>query len=357
MITFVKKADMYKLGDRVKFLNDVGGGVVTKIMSKSLVHVENEDGFEIPVAVSGIILDNSDVIRGQKPTVEQFVKQVKVEVRPDVIPADEPPVIIKGNDEPQFYLAFVPENSNNPLEGQTQIYLINDCNFYVLFHYSHYKDAAYKTVDAGKLEPNTKLLLGSISQVDISSLPEFSFQLLYYKDQSTRIETAVTRRIGVNPVKFYKGGSFSKSGFFREKAMLFKLNETEMDKALEQLTEKEVKKVIKVKEPPRQNQIRLKAETPELIEVDLHMHELVDNTAGLSNKEMLDFQMKKFNEQMEAAIANQAVKKIVFIHGLGNGVLKQELRRKLGTKYKKYSFQDASFQEYGYGATMVILRK
>jgi len=91
--------------------------------------------------------------------------------------------------------------------------------------------------------------------------------------------------------------------------------------------------------------------------VDLHMHELVDSTAGLSNKEILDYQMKKFREQMEAAIASQTVKKIVFIHGLGNGVLKQELRRELGTKYKKYAFQDASFQEYGYGATMVILRK
>lgn len=139
--------------------------------------------------------------------------------------------------------------------------------------------------------------------------------------------------------------------------MLFKLNETEMDQALEKLTEKEVKKVIKLKEPARQPQTQLKVETPELVEVDLHMHELVDSTAGLSNKEMLDFQMKKFNEQMEAAIANHNVKKIVFIHGLGNGVLKQELRRELSTRYKKYPFQDASFQEYGYGATMVILRK
>ncbi|MEL7587963.1 MAG: DUF2027 domain-containing protein [Prolixibacteraceae bacterium] len=345
---------MYKLGDRVKFLNDVGGGVVTKIISKSLVHVENEDGFEIPVAVSEIIMDNTEVIRGQKPTVAQFVKQVKAEVVPEAPPADEPPVIIKGNDEPQFYLAFVPENSANPLEGQTQLYLVNDCNFYVLFHYSHFKDGAYKTIDAGKLEPNTKLLLGNVSQLDLSGLPEFSFQLLYYKDQSTRLEKPVTRKIGVNPVKFYKAGSFSKTGFFKGKAMLFKLNETEMDKVLEQLTEKEVKKVIKLKEPARQPQSLL---MPELVEVDLHMHELVDSTAGLSNKEMLDYQMKKFKEQMEAGIANQAVKKIVFIHGLGNGVLKQELRRELSSRYKKYAFQDASFQEYGYGATMVILRQ
>ena len=348
---------MYKLGDRVKFLNDVGGGTVTKIVGKNMVHVENEDGFEIPVLLSEIILDSGQTIPGEKPTVEQFVRQAKAEVVPEEVPAEESPVLIKGNDEPQFYLAFVPENSNNPLEGQTQIYLINDCNFFLLYHYSHFNGTEYETVEAGKLEPNTKLVLESIVQADIAKLPEFGFQLIYYKEKSNRLEKPVTRKISVNPVKFYKAGSFSKSGFFKERAMLFKLNETEMDKALEQLTEKEVKKVIKLKEPARQSHTQLKIETPELFEVDLHMHELVDSTAGLSNKEILDYQMKKFREQMEAAIASQTVKKIVFIHGLGNGVLKQELRRELGTKYKKYAFQDASFQEYGYGATMVILRK
>lgn len=348
---------MYKLGDRVKFLNDVGGGTVTKIVGKNMVHVENEDGFEIPVLLSEIILDSGHTIPGEKPTVEQFVRQVKAEVIPEEIPAEEPPVIIKGNDDPRFYLAFVPENSTNPLEGQTEIYLINDCNFFLLYHYSHFDGTEYETIDAGKLEPNTKLNLGSIVQADLTKLPEFSFQFIYYKGKSNGLEKPVTRKIAVNPVKFYKTGSFSKSGFFKEKAMLFKLNGTEMDQALEKLTGKEVKKVIKLKETARQPLAQLKVETPELVEVDLHMHELVDSTAGLSNKDMIDFQMKKFNEQMQAAIANHDVKKIVFIHGLGNGVLKQELRRELSIRYKKYTFQDASFQEYGYGATLVILRK
>ena len=71
---------------------------------------------------------------------------------------------------------------------------------------------------------------------------------------------------------------------------------------------------------------------------------------------MLDIQMERFRSEMEAAIRN-GTKRIVFIHGLGQGTLKSELRRELGTRYKKYDVQDASFREYGYGATMVILRK
>ncbi|WP_423128251.1 DUF2027 domain-containing protein [Gaoshiqia sp. Z1-71] len=348
---------MYKLGDRVKFLNDVGGGVITKIVSANLVHVENEDGFEIPVLTHEIILDAEQAPKtDKKPSVEQFVKQgvAEIPVREEVI--DEPPVYIAGNDEPKFYLAFLPENSHNPLEGQTRIYLINDSNFFVLYHYSHFRGNEYETREAGKLEPNTKLALGAISQAEIANLPEFAFQLIYFKEKAPRLEKPVIRKVSVNPVKFYKSGSFSKSDFFREKVMLFKLNETAMDKALEELTEKEVKKVVREKEPARPAGLQPKLANPELIEVDLHIHELLDSTAGLSNKDLLDVQMSKFREQMETAIADQSVKRIVFIHGLGNGTLKQELRRELSAKYKKYPFQDASFQEYGYGATMVVLR-
>lgn len=39
---------MVKVGDRVRFLNSVGGGIVKKI-NKDIALVEEEDGFETPV--------------------------------------------------------------------------------------------------------------------------------------------------------------------------------------------------------------------------------------------------------------------------------------------------------------------
>ena len=352
---------MYKLGDKVKFLNDVGGGTITKIVSKNLVHVENEDGFELPVLISEIILDASQAAAEAKPKPRQPVAEKAAGPGQSRGPertfdTEEPAVMIEGNDEPKFFLAFLPENSRNPLEGQTKIYLINDSNFFLLYHYCHFDGNTYQTQEAGKLEPNTKLLLGSISQAEITGLPDFCFQLIYYREKSNSLEQPVTRKVNVNPVKFYKSGSFSKSDFFRENVLLYKLNETVLDKALEELTEKQVRQVIRQKEPARRTEPK-RVVPEEMVEVDLHIHELIDDTTGLSNKEMLDLQLKKFNEEMETAMASNTVKKIVFIHGLGNGTLKQELRRELSLKYKKYPFQDASFQEYGYGATMVILRR
>lgn len=346
---------MIKIGDRVKFMNDVGGGIITKVVSKSLVHVENEDGFEIPTLVSELVVVDEDVTMEKKPTVEQFVRQAKPEKKVEAIEKPkESPTLIDGNDEPAFYMAFVPENSRNPLDGTIKLYLINDCNYSVLYHISQFDQLEYKTMEAGELEPNTKLLLDSISQVDIAGLPEYFFQLIQYKEAANRLESPLEASVKLNPVKFYKSGSFVQNDFFKEKAMVIKLNKSNMYKAMEALTEKEMKQVVREKEPARKPKPVI--ENTDLLEVDLHIHELIDDTAGLSNKEMLDLQLDQFHKKMEEAIAKQ-VKKVVFIHGLGNGVLKQEVRRELSHKYKKYVFQDASFQEYGYGATMVILRK
>ncbi len=348
---------MYKVGDRVKFLNDVGGGVITKVVSKNMVNVENADGFEIPVLTSEIILAADQEVKVEKPTIEKFVQQG---TKPQPVVEEEPeeePVYIKGNDDPRFYLAFVPENSQNPLEGQISIFLINDCNYFLLYHYSHYDGITYNSQEAGKLEPNTKLQLGAISEAEISDLPAFSFQLIFYKEEAGKLDRPVSKTITINPVKFYKAGSFSKTDFFKSKAMLFKLNETDFDKSLQELTKKDVEKVIRKKEPARKVRKEPKTELSETLEVDLHIHELIDTTAGMSNKDMLDLQMSKFQETMDVAIKSNTVKRVVFIHGMGNGTLKTEVRRALSSKYKKYAVQDASFREYGYGATMVIIRK
>ncbi len=86
-------------------------------------------------------------------------------------------------------------------------------------------------------------------------------------------------------------------------------------------------------------------------EVDLHIEELVENTNGLSNFEMLNIQLERFEKELDEAIEKN-MKKLVFIHGVGNGRLRQEIASVL-KKTKGVSFQDASYKEYGYGATQV----
>ena len=89
--------------------------------------------------------------------------------------------------------------------------------------------------------------------------------------------------------------------------------------------------------------------------MDLHIHELVDTTVGLSPADMLNLQIDHFRKIMDENSKHHG-QKIVFIHGKGEGVLRNALLKELNYRYKGNDVQDASFREYGFGATQVTIR-
>jgi len=89
------------------------------------------------------------------------------------------------------------------------------------------------------------------------------------------------------------------------------------------------------------------------MEVDLHIHQLTDKTTHLSNFEMLNMQLEHSRKKIEFAISKR-IKRIVFIHGVGQGVLKAELQT-LFRRYDKIEFYDADYQKYGLGATEIYI--
>jgi len=242
------------------------------------------------------------------------------------------------------------------LAGETGLYLVNDSNFTVLYNYSHMHDEKFKSVKYGTAQPNSKVKLESIDQSDLTDLPDFAFQLLYFLDEEKEMHPSVSKKFKVSPVKFYKEKSFQPNVFFQKNAMVLQITPNILTTELDKLTEADLKKVIKAKESRPEVKLTEKKKPAETVEVDLHIQELLDDTKGLSNREMLEIQLEKVEREMNSAI-NANVKRIIFIHGLGQGVLKQEVTNLLKSKFPKYYFQDASFKEYGYGATMVILRR
>lgn len=92
-----------------------------------------------------------------------------------------------------------------------------------------------------------------------------------------------------------------------------------------------------------------------VLEVDLHIEKLVPSVKGMSNYDILNIQMDTAKGQLDFAIRNR-MQKLVFIHGVGEGVLKSELEFMLG-RYEQVSFQEASFQKYGFGATEVYIKQ
>lgn len=90
-------------------------------------------------------------------------------------------------------------------------------------------------------------------------------------------------------------------------------------------------------------------------EFDLHIEKLVPNKRGMSNYDILTLQADTAKRHIEFAIRNR-IPKIVFIHGVGEGVLKAELDFLLG-RYDNIVFQDANYQKYGSGATEVYFKQ
>jgi len=182
---------------------------------------------------------------------------------------------------------------------------------------------------------------------------QFSFQRIYLilwyecKKQDRRIFTCNIFRFSC------RLGSYEKTRYFAQKAIIYSLLEPDMEAEVSRLSDSEMTKIVIEKDEPKVTVKR--TVSPDLVEIDLHIHELLEDTRGLTNHEMLEIQMGRFRNELETAIAN-GTRRIVFIHGIGNGTLKQELRKELNSNFKKYYFQDASFKEYGYGATMVILK-
>ncbi|MBP7409576.1 MAG: Smr/MutS family protein [Flavobacteriales bacterium] len=98
-----------------------------------------------------------------------------------------------------------------------------------------------------------------------------------------------------------------------------------------------------------------KPEDSGVAEVDLHLHELVEDESHLSPEERLSYQLAYFERALEAAIRD-GKRKLIVIHGVGEGVLREEVRRTL-QYYQGVQFHDADMRRYGVGATEVLIHR
>ena len=108
----------------------------------------------------------------------------------------------------------------------------------------------------------------------------------------------------------------------------------------------------KIAQNPPKKSLFKKEKKEVILEVDLHINKLTKSTRNMDNYDMLNLQLDTAKNKVEFAISKR-ISKVVFIHGVGEGVLKSELQRLL-SKYP-IKFYDASYKKYGLGATEVYV--
>lgn len=220
-----------KIGDKVRFLSEVGGGVVAGFQGKNIVLVEDEDGFQIPTSITDVVvIDNDDY--NIKHDV-QNVSTVKDEDE-DYDPADRPvtftaqPEERKGGDALSVYLGFVPVDIKEITNTKFEVYLINDSNYYIDFTYLTVEGTSWNLRSKGTVEPNTKLFIEEFGREVLNELERVAVQFVAYKkDKGFLLKPAVDAQLRIDTVKFYKLHTFQENDFFEQSALIYTLIEND----------------------------------------------------------------------------------------------------------------------------------
>lgn len=361
-----------KIGDKVRFLSEVGGGIVSGFQGKDMVLVEDADGFDIPMPVKEcVVIDTDDYNMKRKPAAPapkpggagEKAKGASAKGRPDEDDEDERPITYrpaerKGGDVLNVMLAFVPQDLKAISATAFDAYLINDSNFTLYFTYLTAEGSNWRVRSHGRVEPNTKFYIEEFDRSVLNELERVAVQCVAFKDnKSFLFKPAVSAELRIDTVKFYKLHTFRESIFFEEPSLIYDIVKDDVPAKQVFVSADDIKDALLKKkdpEPKAARQAQPKKVKNDILEIDLHAHELLDTTAGMSSGEILDYQLDVFRKTLEE-YKNKKGQRIVFIHGKGDGVLRKSILQELKYKYKHYESQDASFREYGFGATMVII--
>lgn len=346
-----------KVGDKVRFLNSVGGGVVRSFKGKEQVLIEDEDGFEIPALIRECV-----VVGEGNMQIHSKLKPVTPPV--EVTPPKPEPVPEKIIETPEgerlnTYLAYLPIDPKSIQQSGYEAYFINDSNYFLFVNYMSRHNNSWSSRYNGIIEPNMQVFLEEFGKEDLNDLEYICVQFVAFKkDKPYSLKNAVSVELRLNTVKFYKLHCFAENDFFEEGALIYPVIRNDIPERELLISVTEIEESIREKRRTDRRapkQIPSQKQNDPIIEVDLHINQLLDSTAGLNNADMLQYQLDKFHETMKA-FEKKKGQKIVFIHGKGDGILRQAIEKELKAKYKSCNFQDASFREYGFGATMVTIR-
>lgn len=381
---------MVKIGDKVRFLNDVGGGTITGFQGKDIVLVADEDGFENPTLVTEVVaVETNDyniakVVDGKKKEKNNEDKPTPTSVKNALAVNDDEeeeeetdiadqeltykPMAQerRGANELNLCLAFVPKRVKEISDTPFEVYLVNDCNYYIHYTLLNYEGKACQVRHEGEIAPNTKVYLEELLHNRLEEWERITIQTLAFKrDKVFFPKPTYSVNLRIDGTKFYKLHAFQPSVFFNTPALTYDILKD--DRAVRPMfvDADELREAMQTPEEqlPTEPQPRIsgaekratrKQDRNAIVEVDLHAHELLDTMVGLEPRDILEYQIKVFRDTMNAHLKNHGCR-IVFIHGKGEGVLRNALLKELRTHYKQCRVQDASFREYGYGATMVTI--
>lgn len=228
---------MAKTGDRVRFLNATGGGVIKRIDGKTAV-VEDEDGFETPVLLKDIVvvlpagheasLKSASIMFDQK-AFDEGKKDSRAVVREKQPQPVEPPLKIEETsygDNPRICLAFEPRDIKRITQCDFTAVLVNDSNYWLDFSFMRRSDSdrAWVSIYHGTVNPNELIELCSVKRENLSEFEKVALQGVFYKeDKEFSLVDPLNATKRIDLTKFHKLHAFHPSVYFDTPVLEFTL--------------------------------------------------------------------------------------------------------------------------------------
>ncbi|MBR1767379.1 MAG: DUF2027 domain-containing protein [Prevotella sp.] len=229
-----------KIGDKVRFLSEVGGGRVSGFQGKDIVLVEDEDGFDVPMKINEVVVvgevsyETSRMVEvkqrgGQQPKASKEEEETE--------PADRPvtfrvkPEERKGGDKLRAFLAFVPMDVKELSQTRFESYFVNDSNYYMRYVYMVAENNSWQVRSMGEVEPNTKEFIEEFGRENLNEIEHACVQIIAYKkDKYFLLKPTVNALVNIDPVKFYKVHTFRENDFFEQPALVYTIIENDVQK-------------------------------------------------------------------------------------------------------------------------------
>ncbi len=386
----------FNIGDKVKFLNTKGGGVVSKIISPTLVNVMIEDGFEIPTITSELVkiepqgkaermFDEDFPVGGRRSPVGSQQSPVAGSRSPvagqpgavnDILSQDRRPETgdrepdppdrqsalgnysFRAKNTPGVYLAFVPHDQKWMVTGNVEIYLFNYTSSDVLYAFFLEGEKKIFGKDYDVLFAGNKIHIDTIDRDELLKWTKGIVQVIFFSEEPEKIFMPVSSEFDISPRRFNEESNYKITQFMEERLLLVSLAQSAALTSIVSMEESKMDEEALI----RQKALEIKPASliekhqtgPREAVVDLHIGELIHDFKDLTPNEIMKIQMDYFTKCIESAVVHN-FRKVTFIHGVGNGTLKNAIIRKV-TDYEHADSHLASLAKFGVGAIDVNIK-
>jgi hypothetical protein len=321
------------IGDKVRLIHSKEEGIVTRFLKNDVVEVEIEAGFKLPVLRRELAIVSKAEDTAFRPQNTRLNEPI-IEKRKSEVKAD------KG-----IFLAFLPLNDKS-----VSVYIINNSDWDLPFSLTTGTEKAHRGILGGFLKAKSfQTSPIDFNLKDFDEWGSFTFQTFYYTFGFHIERPSFIKKLRLRANTFFNQKKIAP--LLQKETYLFQLDAEDVPDALQINVQELKEKMLDVKIGENSPKIFEKPSST----IDLHIEMLTNDAFTMNNSQILELQLRTFEHKFENAIAS-GMDEIVFIHGVGNGVLKQEIQRKLAGHKNVAWFQDAQKEKFGYGATRIKIK-